>query len=136
MRDLNVVVVSGRLGADPELKQFDSGTYVCDFDIANSQDYFSKEKNDWVNDVHWFHVQMFGPTSEKVAKTYKKGDKVVVTGVLKVSTWEKEGKKNSRTFLRADKVMPMGATKTGEGGSAPVEQEYTAYEPMSDEDIF
>jgi single-strand DNA-binding protein len=91
-KDLNKVILIGRLGQDPELKYTQSGIAVAKFSLATSmswkdQDGNSQEKTEWHNIVVWRKL------AEICAEYIKKGSKIYVEGSLSTSTWEDENKK-------------------------------------------
>ena len=71
MADTNVVVISGRLTKDPELKTSQSGMSYYQFTIANSR------KKD---ESSFFNFTAFGKTAEYLCNYAKKGSYVITTG--------------------------------------------------------
>lgn len=78
MSDLNKVVLSGRLTADPELRQTSDGTTVCAFTIAcNRLDKNKESVAEFINIVTWKH------TAEFVARNFCKGKMIIIEGSLR-----------------------------------------------------
>lgn len=95
---VNVVVVSGRLTRDPELKDL-GGNAVCSFSLA--VDEFSKgEKR-----ANFFDVVAWSKTAETCAKYLTKGREVTVVGRLRWSSWESDGAKRSKVEIVANQVQ-------------------------------
>ncbi len=89
---LNVVVLTGRLTADPELKTTTNGTSVCSFSIAVDRRYRSGEdrQTDFINIVAW------RTSAEFVSKYFKKGQMIAIEGSIQTRRYQdKEG--NNRT---------------------------------------
>jgi single-strand DNA-binding protein len=91
-KDLNKVMLIGRLGQDPELKYTQSGIAVAKFSLATSQqwkdqDGNTQDKTEWHNVVAWRRL------AEICAEYLKKGSKVYLEGSLSTSSWEDENKK-------------------------------------------
>lgn len=115
---INKVTLLGRVGKDPEIKQFDNGS-VANFTIATDDSYKDKsgqkiERTDW----HNISIGSAGLV-EVVSKYVKKGDLIYVEGKIKTREYEKEGQKRYLTEVRVDtlKMMPKGAnTGSGQGG--------------------
>ena len=106
MSNLNLFVVSGRIGADGELKFTPNGKAVIDFNIAVN-DYAGKEKGEVTN---WFNCVMFG--REKIVSFLKKGTLVTISGKLKQERWEgKNGEKRSAVKLIVNDVQLPGKEK-------------------------
>jgi len=92
----NQVNLIGFLGADPEIKNFDSSKKAS-FRIATNDSY--KDKNgEWVTQTEWHQVIAWGKVSDTIEKMLKKGHQVAVSGKLTYRTYEdKEGHKRNTT---------------------------------------
>ncbi len=91
---LNVVVLTGRLTKDPELKTTPSGVYVVSFSIAVERRYRSGEDRqaDFINIVAW------RKTAEFISKYFKKGQMIAVEGLLQSRRYQdRDG--NNRTAV-------------------------------------
>lgn len=95
---MNSVIISGRLTADPELKNTPNGVPVCTFVIAVDRN--SKEGvADFPVVVAWRQ------TAEFVAKYLSKGRRIIVKGELHTRNHEdKDGKNRKVTEIQADRV--------------------------------
>lgn len=72
------VSLIGRLGADSELRYFESGSVVLNFRVAtNRYDSNLKEKV-----ADWYSVSLFGKRAENLVEILKKGSQVFVSGEL------------------------------------------------------
>jgi single-strand DNA-binding protein len=121
-KDLNKVILIGRLGQDPELKYTQSGIAVAKFSVATSmswkdQDGNSQEKTEWHNIVVWRKL------AEICAEYLKKGSKIYVEGSLSTSTWEDENKKKHyKTEVVMNDMIMLDSKGAGDhsGSSAAV----------------
>lgn len=117
---LNHITVMGRLVADPELRNTDSGTPVCSFRVACDRDYKPKDgerETDFINVVAW------RSTAEFVSKFFSKGRAAIVDGRLQIRAYtDKEGNKRTAAEIVAGSVY-FGDSKPKDGG----EQEPSAY---------
>lgn len=105
---LNKVIMSGRLTADPELKQTPSGKTVTNFSLAQNK---GKDETLYINFTAW------SGTADFICKYFKKGDGIEVDGHLSVRAYEKDGVKRTAYEVIADHVdFPVG--KKGESGQA------------------
>jgi single-strand DNA-binding protein len=111
MSSLNVIIFEGRLGRSPECKAVGE-TRVAKFSLANSRKVKGEDKTIWVD------VETWGKTAELVEKYVGKGDSIKVVGELDVSTWEKDGVKKSRTYIRAREVYFGSKAKPKEGNDS------------------
>ena len=112
---MNKVILIGRLGADPESREAQSGTALCKFRIA-TDDYAGKNETK----TNWHRITCFGKTAENCAKYLSKGRLVSVEGRVDYSEWEKDGEKRYGTEIIADRVTFLGG-----------KQEQVATEPES-----
>jgi single-strand DNA-binding protein len=111
---LNKAMVFGNLTRDPELKSLPSGTKVCSFSIATNRVYKDRDgKRAEQTDYH--NVVVFGRQAETTAQYLKKGSSAYVEGRLQTRSWDKDGEKQYRTEIIADRVQ-FGPRS---GGSAP-----------------
>lgn len=109
---INSVCVSGNLGRDPETRRANSGTAIVSFSVAVNDRV--KSGDEWKDHTNWVDVTMFGTRAERLSGILHKGMKVTVSGKLRYSSWERDGKKNSKLEVIADDVDFM-APKQGSG---------------------
>jgi single-strand DNA-binding protein len=116
---LNKAMVFGNLTRDPELKSLPSGIQVCSFSIATNRVYKDRDgKRAEQTDYH--NIVVFGRQAETSAQYLKKGASAYVEGRLQTRSWEKDGEKQYRTEIVADRVQFGPRTSGGgEGGGAP-----------------
>ncbi len=115
---LNKAMVYGNLTRDPELKALPSGMSVCSMSIATNRVYNDRDgKRQEAVDYH--NVVVFGKQAENSAKYLTKGNGVYVEGRMQTRSWDKDGQKQYRTELVADRVQfgPKGGSSSG--GGAP-----------------
>lgn len=111
---LNKAMIYGNLTRDPELKALPSGMNVCSFALATNRVYNDRDGNRQEStDFH--NVVVFGKQAENCAKYLQKGNGAFVEGRLQTRSWEKDGQKQYRTEIVADRVQ-FGPKS---GGSAP-----------------
>jgi single-strand DNA-binding protein len=104
---MNTVVLLGRLGQDPEIKYFDSGSVKAKFSIAVDRN-FSKENK--ITD--WFNIEVWGRQAEFVGEWVKKGSLVTVTGQIEVSRYtDQAGNPKEFPIVRASDVRFAGSKK-------------------------
>ena len=79
---MNVHIIGGRVGQDPELQQLPSGTSVCNASVATDDPYKDSDGN-FRTKPTWHRVTLFGRQAENFAQYAKKGRYVVVTGTIR-----------------------------------------------------
>ena len=79
----NFIVIHGRLTADPELRQTQSGVSVCNFSVAVDRAY--KQGEEKVAD--FFNVVCWRGLADMVSKYFTKGKEIVVSGAMQSRKW-------------------------------------------------
>jgi|TARA_B110000438_G_scaffold42884_1_gene42779 single-strand DNA-binding protein len=88
---LNKVLLIGRLGADPEIKQMVNGKSVARLSVATSQSWKDKSSGERKEKTEWHRVVIFNEGLVNVVQQYlKKGANVYVEGQLTTRKWKDE----------------------------------------------
>ena len=88
---LNKVLLIGRLGADPEIKQMVNGKSVARFSLATSNTWKDKNTGEKKEKTEWHRIVVFNEGLVKVIQQYvKKGAQVYVEGQLSTRKWKDE----------------------------------------------
>ncbi len=118
---MNKVILLGNLGADPELRFTKEGQAVLNLRMACTETWFDKDKVKQER-TEWASVVVWGKRGEGLAKILKKGDKILVEGGLRTSSYDdKEGNKRYKTEVNALDVFLCGGG--GKGQSAEPREE-------------
>jgi len=110
---VNKVILLGRLGKDPELKYTPSSMAVCELVVATSERWKDKSEQ-WQERTEWSNVKVWGKQGENCNQYLSKGRQVYIEGKLNTESWEKDGKKNYKTVIKADKVDFLSNKESGE----------------------
>ena len=88
---LNKVLLIGRLGADPEIKQMVNGKSVARLSLATSQSWKDKNTGEKKEKTEWHRIVVFNEGLVNVVKQYlKKGAQIYVEGQLTTRKWKDE----------------------------------------------
>ena len=88
---LNKVLLIGRLGADPEIKQMVNGKSVARLSLATSQSWKDKNTGEKKEKTEWHRVVVFNEGLVNVVQQYlKKGAQVYVEGQITTRKWKDE----------------------------------------------
>jgi single-strand DNA-binding protein len=88
---LNKVLLIGRLGADPEIKQMVNGKSVARLSIATSQSWKDKSTGERKEKTEWHRVVIFNEGLVNVVQQYlKKGANVYIEGAITTRKWKDE----------------------------------------------
>jgi len=106
MASFNNVILMGNLTRDVELRYTPSGTSVTDISLAVNERVKSGEQ--WVDEVSFFDVTLWGRLAEVAAEYLGKGKPVLISGKLKQESWEKDGQKRSKVKVIASELKLIG----------------------------
>ena len=88
---LNKVLLIGRIGADPEIKQMVNGKNVARLSLATSQTWKDKNTGEKKEKTEWHRIVVFNEGLVNVVQQYlKKGAQIYVEGQLSTRKWKDE----------------------------------------------
>ena len=114
--NINRVVLTGNLTADPELRSLPSGTSVCKLRIAcNTRRKGSS--GEWEDKPNYFNVTVWGAQGENAARYLSKGRPVAIDGRLEWHEWEaQDGTKRSAIDIIAESVQFLSSREDSPSG--------------------
>ena len=116
---MDLTIISGHLGRDPETRTFDNGSAVCNFSVAVDQSYKDRDGNK-VEKTKWVRVSVWGGLGSVCQQYLTKGREVTVTGVSDASAYINEaGEAVPSNELRARDVKFHGRGNDNAGQAAP-----------------
>ncbi len=112
---INCAVIMGRLAADPELRQTQTGVYVTSFAVAVDRSFVrqgEERQADFIDVVAWRQ------TAEFVTKYFQKGSMIAISGTIQTRSYEdKNGNKRKAFEIVADNVSFCGSKNENSGAS-------------------
>ncbi len=116
--NINVVVITGNLTQDPELRHLGSGTAVCELRVAVNSRRKDGTTGEWVDKPNYFNVTVWGAQGENCANYLSKGRPVAIEGRLDWREWEAKdgGGKRQAVQIIANSVQFLGSRDGGGGG--------------------
>ncbi len=102
-KDINNVIVNGRLTRDPEVRAIGVDNSVCKIGLAVNEKV--KRGGEWIDEVSFFDIVIWGKQGEAVARYTTKGSRISVSGRLQQNKWEQDGRKMSRVEIVAHDVQ-------------------------------
>lgn len=103
----NTIVTVCHLVSDPELKEISGGKKVCKMRVCVSSSN-AKTKN-------FIDAEAWDRQAEICSQYLKKGREVLIQGELCMDSWEKDGKKASKHFIRVSSIQFLGGNGNAEG---------------------
>jgi len=116
MSGVNKVILVGRLGKEPEVRNLDNGAVVANFSIATSEVYKDRTTGERKEQTEWHNIVLWRGLAEIAQKYLHKGDMVYIEGKLRTRSWEKDGVTRYTTEVVGDN-MTMLSGKPGGGGN-------------------
>jgi single-strand DNA-binding protein len=123
MSSVNKVIILGRLGRDPEVRNFQNGGKVVSLSVATSERYKDRDGNQQEK-TEWHNVAIFNEKLGEIAEKYlRKGAQVYLEGSLQTRKWQDQsGQERSTTEVvlpRFGGAITLIGGKGDGGGDAP-----------------
>lgn len=117
--------IQGRVGQDPELKYFQSGSCKVQLSIAVNR-LGAKRDDPNATPPDWFKAEFWGPDAEEVTNVIRKGDLLQVTGRVRTETWtDRNQQQRTDTIIRVEDWAQVV-------NGRPVYRDVAAVEPQAD----
>ena len=116
MASFNRVIVMGNLTRDVEVRYLQSGMAVADIGIAVNDKRKNQQTGEWIEEVTFVDVTLWGRTAEVASEYLSKGSPIFIEGRLKLDQWEKDGQKHSKLKVVGERMQMVGAKGAGGGG--------------------
>jgi single-strand DNA-binding protein len=121
MSGVNKVILVGRLGKDPEVRNLENGATVTSFSMATSETYKDKTTGERKEITEWHNVVLWRGLAEVAGKYLHKGDQVYIEGKLRTRSWEKDNVTRYTTEIVGDNMTLLGSKPSGSGNSERVQ---------------
>lgn len=132
---MNLVVLLGRVGQDPEIRTTSGGMTIANLSLATSERV--KKDGQWVEDTAWHRLVLFGKTAETAEKYVRKGDLLNIQGRIQYRKWEKDGVTRYSTEIVVDRMHFAGKKneRRDEGDEPPANDSQPYQQPYDDFEI-
>lgn len=130
--NLNKVILGGRITADPELKQTQTGISTVTFSVAVNRRFATKGTDD--NQTDFINVRAWRQTAEFINRFFKKGSSICLVGQIQTRTWtDQQGVKHYATDVVADEAYFVDAKGENGVGAFDAPSFQTQQEPKFEE---
>lgn len=103
---VNMAILVGRVGKDPQPKTLESGKTLVNFSLATSEKYKDEETTVWHN------IVAFGKLAEIIEKYVHKGDEIYLSGKISNRSYDdKDGNKKNISEIIANEMKMFGGKK-------------------------
>lgn len=97
------ICIVGTVATQPRVTRSGAGVAFCTFRIASNERRYDRDKGEWVDGAtNWLTVNAFRHLAEHAAESFRKGERVLVTGRLRVRRWEHDEKSGTAVEVEAD----------------------------------
>lgn len=141
MASVNMVVLVGHLGKDPELRYAPDGTAFANVSIATSEQWIDKASGEKKEATEWHRLVFSGRLAEIAGEYLKKGSQIYVRGRIRTRKWQdKDGQDRYTTEIRADELKMLGSrgesaspsSSSGQPAARPAPAEKPAATPPAE----
>lgn len=126
---MNKVILIGRLTADPDIRQTNSGKSVASYRLAVDRNI----KAEGQLEADFLNCTAFGKSAEFAGNYLRKGMKIAVEGRIQTGSYEKDGVKRYTTDIIVDRHEFCESKRSSESGAAAPEQGFSEI-PESEDD--
>lgn len=117
---LNLVNLVGRVGGEPDVKYFESGSVKCRLTLAVNRQSRNNDQPDW------FNLELWGKTAEVAANYVHKGSLIGISGALRFDRWQDRstGVDRSSPVIRVDRLELLGSKRDNEANAGQIPEEF------------
>src|SRR6478609_8532617 len=99
------ITITGNIATEPEYKHPDGGVSITTFRVASGQRRLDKQSGQWVDSAtNWYTVSTYRSLADHAFHSLHKGDRVLLTGRLKVRHWENGERRGTSVEIDAEAI--------------------------------
>ena len=115
---LNKVILIGRLGADPEVRQMPNGDAITTIRLATSRNWKDRNTGERKEETEWHRVVFFSGLAKVAGDYLRKGSQAYVEGRIRTQQWQgQDGQDRYTTEIVADEMRMLDGKNSG--GASP-----------------
>lgn len=133
---MNKVMLIGRLTADPELRQTQSGIASCQFTVAVNRKF--ADKNTGERQADFIRCQAWRQTAEFVSKYFSKGKMIALEGSLRTGSYTDRNHSDVTHYMTdvyVDNVEFVGGKNDNTGNTQNTQQPAQTQQPSDNPDM-
>lgn len=101
----DTIALTGLVATDPKHVLTSEGLAITSFRLASTQRRFDKHEQKWVDaDTNWYSVTAFRQLALNASTSVHKGERVIVSGRLKIRSWDTGEKSGTSVEIEADSI--------------------------------
>ena len=99
------ITITGNIATEPEHKHPEGGVSITTFRVASGQRRLDKQSGQWVDSAtNWYTVSTYRSLADHAFHSLRKGDRVLLTGRLKVRHWESGERRGTSVEIDAEAI--------------------------------
>ena len=118
----DTITVTGNIATEPEHKRTPAGVAITTFRLASGQRRYDRESGAWIDSgTNWYTVSTFRGLAEHAFASLHKGDRVILTGRLRLRDWDTGSRKGTTAEIDAEAIghdLLWGTTHFEKDGTA------------------
>jgi single-strand DNA-binding protein len=97
--------ITGLVATEPRHLITSEGLPITSFRMASNQRRFDKAADKWMDgDTNWYTVTTFRTLAENTKESVAKGDRVIVSGTMRIRDWENDERTGTTVDIEADSI--------------------------------
>lgn len=131
MASVNKVIIIGRLGQDPEVRQFNNGGSVTSISVATSERWTDKQTGEKKEQTEWHRISLFNRLGEIAAQYLRKGSMVYIEGSLHTRKYtDQQGIERYVTEIKASSMQMLGSNQDQQSQGQQWQGQQQQYAPQ------
>jgi len=123
-RGVNMVILIGNAGNDPDMRYTANGGAVCNLSLATTDSWRDKQSGENQERTEWHRVVLFGKLGEIAGEYVRKGAKLYIEGRLQTRKWQdKSGQDRYTTEIVANEMQMLDSRSDGNVVTHPASQQ-------------
>ncbi len=101
----DTITITGFVATTPRRMTTSAGLDIASFRLASTQRGYDQEAQRWVDgETNWYTVSAFRQLAINLFVSVEKGDRVIVTGALRIRSWESGDKHGTNVDVETDSI--------------------------------
>ncbi|MFT4231287.1 MAG: single-stranded DNA-binding protein [Leucobacter sp.] len=97
------ICVVGTIATDPKFHRSNANVAFCSFRLASNERRYDREQGKWIDgSTSWFTINAFRSLAEHASESFKKGDRIVVSGRARTREWSNESRSGTVLEVESD----------------------------------
>jgi single-strand DNA-binding protein len=102
---MTTITITGLTATEPRHLITSEGVAISSFRFASTDRRYNRATEKWEDgDTTWFTVSAFRGLAENVKTSVKKGERLIITGRLRIRDWETDDRKGTDVEIEADAI--------------------------------